>query len=173
MSTANAGNPNDPEPEEQGPIPWVALALALVALVVVAVFGPRLIGILFAVMAPPEPPVPGGVRLLAYNRQVYGVDRWTYDIDQDVCQLVTFYQDQGGQCPVMPPRCLTEGQDASSLQQSNDYVAVCSGETKFSIFAMRWRFTVPVKSIGSSRVQFDLNRGVSWTGDLPPVTETP
>ena len=173
MSTANAGSPKDNDPEEQGGIPWVALGLALAALVVVVLVGPRVIGVLFAVMSPPEPPVPGGVRLLAYTRQVYGVDTWTYDIEQDVCQLVTFYQDQGGQCPVMPPRCLPDGQSAGSLQHSNDYVAVCSGDMKFSIFAMRWRFTVPVKSIGSPRVQFDLDRGISWTGDLPPTTETP
>jgi hypothetical protein len=162
LSTVNAGSPNDSE-QPTGDIPWLALLMGLIAVIFVALIGPRLVGILFAIMAPPEPPVPGSVRLLGYSREVYGTDTWRYDTQADVCELVTFYLEQGGVCPVMPPRCAPD----SSSDPSEEYIAMCSGDRDFSIFAMRWRFTVPLRT-APARLQFELAREIFWTGDLPP-----
>jgi hypothetical protein len=165
LNTVNAGSPNDSE-EPTGGIPWLALLLGLVALIFIAITGPRLVGILFAIMAPPEPPVPENARLLGYNRQVYGIDTWDYDTPDDVCQLVTFYTEQGGVCPVMPPRCASE---SDRLQSSDDFIAICNGEMDFSIFALRWRFDVPVRSVSGPRVRFQVSREVFWLDDLRPA----
>ncbi len=163
MNTANAGSPNEPE-QPAGGIPWLALLLGLIALIFIALTGPRLVGILFAMMAPPEPPVPENVRLLSYNRQSYGIDTWEYDTEADVCQVITFYREQGAVCPVMPPRCAPD----SNPEQSVDHIAICNGDVEFSIFAMRWRFSVPLRTVPGPRLRFEVAREIYWTGDLPP-----
>lgn len=163
MNTVNAGSPNNPE-EATGGIPWLALLLGVAALVFIALTGPRLVGILFAIMAPPEPPVPAGVRMLSYNRQAWGTDTWGYDTQADLCEVIAFYRDQGGVCPVLPPRCAPD----SGAGQSSDFVAVCTADMEFSIFALRWRFEVPLRSAPGPRVRFDLAREIFWTGALPP-----
>jgi hypothetical protein len=141
-----------------------ALLAGLVAIIFIALIGPRLVGILFAIMAPPEPPVPGNIRLLGYSREAYGTDTWQYDTQADVCELVTFYLAQGGICPVIPPRCALN----SSSSQSDDFIAQCSGDIDFSIFAMRWGFDVPVRSAPGPDLRFQVTRKIFWTGDLPP-----
>ncbi|MAS34638.1 MAG: hypothetical protein CL610_11570 [Anaerolineaceae bacterium] len=168
MSTVNAGNPNDPETEPTGGIPWVALLLGGLALIFVVLVGPRVVGVLFGIMAPPEPPVPPNARLLTYSREAYGVDVWTYDTTQDICDLVLFFKEQGGDCPIFPPRCATKTD--SVPQSSPDLIAQCVGDMEFSVFAMRWQFAIPVRSISPQRPRFDLSREIFWTGDLPPAS---
>ncbi len=162
MNTANGGSPDDQD-ERQG-MPWGWLALGILALALAALIGPPVIGVLFALMVPPEPPVPEGARLLNYTSEAYGADTWTYDTDQDVCQLGQFFQQQGGQCPVLPSRCAADG----TQSQSEDYIAQCYGDIEFSIFALRWQFEIPVRTIQRQRTEFSLSREVFWTGDLPP-----
>lgn len=163
MNTINAGSPNNPEESKSG-VPWLALLFGLAALVFIAVTGPRLVGILFAIISPPEPPVPEGVRLLGYSRQAWGTDIWDFDTQADLCDVTAFYVEQGGVCPILPPRCAPE----SETGQSADFVAVCTGDMEFSIFALRWRFEVPLRSAPGPRVRFSLGREIFWTGDLPP-----
>ena len=164
MNTVNAGSPNEPE-QSTGGIPLLAALLAgLVAVIFIALIGPRLVGILFAIISPPEPPVPDSIRLLGYYRDVYGTDTWQYDTGADVCELVTFYMEQGGICPVMPPRCSAD----SSGSQSDDFIARCSGELDFSIFAMRWGFDVPLRTAPGGTLRFEVTREIFWTGDVPP-----
>jgi hypothetical protein len=141
-----------------------ALLAGLVAVIFVALIGPRLVGILFAIIAPPEPPVPANVRLLGYSREVYGTDTWRYDTGADVCELVTFYMEQGGICPVMPPRCSAD----SSGGQSDDFIAQCSGEMDFSIFSMRWGFNVPVRTAPGNTLRFEVTREIFWTPRQQP-----
>ncbi len=165
MSTVNAGSPNSPE--EQSGIPWLALLFGVIALIFVVLVGPGLAGALFAIMAPPEPPTPPGSRLLSYSAETYGVDTWTYDTGQDTCDLIAFFREQGGQCPIAPARCASAAADDGEAAQSDDFVATCTGDLEFSIFAMRWRFEVPVRSAPGPLTQFDLSRQIFWTG--PPA----
>ncbi|MBZ0299234.1 MAG: hypothetical protein K8J31_05830 [Anaerolineae bacterium] len=169
MSTASAGSPNDPEhePEESG-VPWVALLLGVVALIVVALIGPRLIGVLLAVISPPEPPLPPDVHLLDYSRETYGDDTWIYGTEQDTCDLVAFFRQQGALCPLVPLRCAQGEQERVQSQDTKDLVALCEANVEFSIFAMHWRFEVPLRSAPGPMLEFTLSRRVFWTGLLPP-----
>lgn len=169
LHTVNAGSP-DPQSENRG-IPWVALIFGFFALVFVALVGPGLVGALLAIMAPPEPPVPPDSRLLRYTRETYGVDTWTYDTDQDVCALIGFFQQRGGNCSIVPPRCAANPANGREIEQSDDLIASCSGDMEFSIFAMRWEFEIPVRSAPGPQTQFDLSRRVFWTGP-PPVSDS-
>jgi hypothetical protein len=143
------------------------LALGIVALGVTVWIGPGLIGMLWGIIAPPEPPVPPGVRLLDYRNEAYGVDTWTYGTDQDVCDLVAFYQDQGGTCTIVPPRC--HPAPDSIIPRSDEWIASCSGEQAFTAFTMHWRFDVPLRSglTNQVRMRFEVSRRIFWAGDAP------
>ncbi|HLV34485.1 MAG TPA: hypothetical protein VKY59_05200 [Spirillospora sp.] len=168
MSTVNAGSPNDHEPEEGGIPLLLVLVVAVAALIVIALIGPRVVGVLLAVIAPPEPPVPPGARLLDYHSEVYGTDTWTYGTEQDICDLVIFFHEQGAYCPVAPPRCVDESVEGIETGESDDYIATCYRDIEFSIFAMRWRFDLPFRTAPGRLRRFDLSREVFWTGILPP-----
>lgn len=159
MNTASAGSP------KHGCAPWVVLVAGIVALVVAVLVGPRAVGILSAVVAPPPPPLPVGVVELSHENLAHGVDNWTYEIDRDVCHLVTFYRQQGGECPVSPPQC-TQSDEPLPVDRDD---AICSGVVMFSIFAMRWQMNVPREAVMSDdHTRFRLSRAVSWSGIAAP-----
>ena len=163
MSTANAGSPKDPGERQRRGFP---LGLALIAggvvLGLAILIGPRVAGIFLGIVAPPTPPVPLNSNQISYTSESYGIDRWRYQSDDDLCQLVSYYQSQADQCPVIPPEC------GGSNKPDPDYLAACYGDTEFSIFAMRWGFSIPYRSTGGQGLQFDVSRDVSWLGGLPP-----
>jgi hypothetical protein len=138
----------------------VVMAASALTLLIAALIGPRLAGVLIAVLAPPEPPVPEAVTLLSHKNLAYGVDDWVYETTQDACQLVTFFEAEGAQCPVRPPSCGGSVDD--------DFIARCFADVAFSSFVMRWRFELPLRSVGGGALRFTLGREVSWLGALPP-----
>jgi hypothetical protein len=143
----------------------VVLVAGALALAFAVSVGPQVVGALSAMTAPPPPPLPVGVVQITHENLAHGVDNWTYDIEQDVCQLVTFYQDQGGECPVLPPHCTQTGESSPADRDA----AICTGDVQFSIFAMRWQMSVPRDTIMTdAETRFRLSRVVSWSGSPSP-----
>ena len=165
MNTTSGGSPNSPEETQskRGLPIGLALIAAGAALLFAVVVGPRLIGLLFGIISPPLPPLPDGVTQVSYEQSAYGVDQWTYTTEGSICELVTFFESQGGQCPILPPSCQT-----GTPEVDKDFLARCYGDVEFAAFMMRWRLEIPHRASSRSALRFELSRQISWTGDLPP-----
>jgi hypothetical protein len=121
--------------------------------------GSQVIGVLVAILFPPVPPLPLNLTLVSHQSGEHGLDNWVYDAGQTPCNAVAFYESVGGSCEITPGYC----QDTSTAVQ----VATCSGEIRFSIFAMRWDVIIsPVADPEHSELR--LSREVFWTGAVPP-----
>jgi hypothetical protein len=165
LNTTSGGSPNSTEetqPKRGLPL-FLALVAAGVALLIAVVAGPRLVGLLFGIASPPTPPVPEGVTQVGYEQLAYGVDRWTYTTEGNICELISYYESHEGQCPILPPSC-----QSGSPSVDKDLLARCYGDVEFSAFMMRWRLEVPHRAGNAPGVRFELSRQISWMGDLPP-----
>lgn len=144
------------------------MGCVLAALLVVGfalVIGFQVMGVLFSIAAPPQPPHPADVVQLEYTSTAYGVDEWVYATQQDACELVRYYEALDGICLPIGGRC---GEGASSTSRSQN-VAQCSGEQPFSIFAMRWNAVIATGYGGTTPTHFRLSREIYWTGEVPPT----
>ncbi len=159
MNTASPGSPD--EPGERGFPIVVALIAGALVLLLTLLIGPRVLGILTGIVAPPEPPLPSQADLVNYELPVHGVDRWQYTTGENLCQLIAFYRPLATQCPVLPLDC-------GGTAQDSDFMAACYGDVEFSIFAMRWQLRVPLRSVGGPPLHFEVWRDVYWNGHLPP-----
>jgi len=156
-----------PEPRVRWRWLLLALAFGVCGLLFAATVGAQAVGVLAAIAAPPEPPVPGGAALTAHSSAAHGVDVWEYSMDLAPCDTVTFYQAQGGNCAVRAGWC--DGDDPGVLEID---VARCVGDAAFSAFALRWRAEIAAGAQPNT-TWLTLEREVSWMGGLPPETVTP
>lgn len=149
---------------------WLLLALAfgVCGLLFAATVGAQAVGVLAAIVAPPEPSVPDGAALTAHSSAAHGVDAWEYSVNLAPCETVAFYQaHQGGSCAVRTGWC--DGDDPGVLEIE---VARCVGDAAFSAFALRWRAGIAAGAQPGT-TWLTLEREVSWMGGLPPETVTP
>lgn len=146
---------------------WLALLAGACAVIFAVTVGAQTVGLLAAIVSPPEPPVPGEAVLVTYASEAHGFDRWEFQVSTGPCDVIAFYVAQGGQCAVRHGWC--DGDDPGLLEIG---VARCIGDVSFSSFALRWRADV---AVGSDRdtTRLTLEREVSWMGALPPETVVP
>jgi hypothetical protein len=117
-------------------VPWWLIVLALVALVAALVIGGRVVWVLSGLIFPPDPPKPPGVALIHHTSTMHGSDEWQYHLALDACATAAFYVEHGGTCEMQPGHCL--GDATGKAAQRSALAAVCTGETTFSTFVMRW-----------------------------------
>ena len=163
MSTSKTGN-HDSGPVEAAHLPLTALILGIAGLLLAVYIGSQVLGILVAILFPPDPPLAGGAALVSHTSSEHGLDDWVYTIAQNPCDVLVFYQEVGAECDVVPASCAEAGTRQFSPNQS---LARCSGVMSFSIFAMRWDAGI---SSGQQSDQTDLHlsREIFWTGAVPP-----
>lgn len=130
---------------------WAMLIIAVAAVLAALYIGTRVIGVLYALAAPPSAPLPSDARELSHTSKGYGEDSWVYQTDHSVCEVAEFYIEQGGQC--------------SPCAET----VTCDGGNDFSIFAMRWNADIATGEGGQTHI--DILRQVSWSGYFP--TQTP
>ena len=161
-NTASVGNPK----QRPGCSPIAVLIVGALALAFAALLGPRLVGVLLALAAPPDPPVLGDTALVleSHENLAHGFDEWIYVSPHNVCEVVRYYHRQNGQCPLVPPQCEISTTENTPTGQD---VAYCFGDVEFSIFAMRWRFRITGGDVLTGSTKFHLSRVISWTGSLP------
>jgi hypothetical protein len=148
--------------------PGIGCVLAALLAVIFALYmGLQVIGVLFSIAAPPQPPLPEDARQVEYSSTAYGVDEWVYTTQQDACRVFEYYQDLSAECSLLSNLCRTETSDASASSPLN--VARCSGEVVFSIFAMRWNAVIATGYNAEEPTHFRLSREVYWTGEIPPT----
>lgn len=154
--------------------PRLLLVIGGAALLLLLYLSTQVIGVLYAIVFPPLPPVPAEVRELRHENEDYGVDQWLYASDLEACEVVRFYQRLTDSCVIAPGRCGAGSE--IDIQTPGQHIARCYGDQYFSIFAMRWRVNIATgnpNSEASGSTEFSLEREVYWTGSIPQPTPTP
>ncbi len=159
-----------PETEKsRSPLPVAVLLIAGGVVMVIAIFAVQLLGILYAILFPPLPPVPDAVTSIRHTNLSYGVDEWLYTLDDDACAVFLFYQPLSDDCPLLPAAC----QNISPAQPllPRTHIAQCSGSQYFSLFAMRWSVNIAAGETDGTKTIFSLSREVFWGGQIPPTMD--
>lgn len=138
----------------------IAFVLVLLALYIAT----QVVSVLFGIIMPPSPPLPNGVSETSHESSDYGVDSWAYSTEADTCDVLAFYEANGGTCFVAPGQCGREGTEQISLP----VIGQCVGNVPFSIFNMQWR--VELFHSGRSGTHIELDREVFWIGTGPTTT---
>ncbi len=159
----SAGSPD----ESSRKFPWLLVLLGVI-LVLALVIGTQVIGVLVAILSPPEPPLPTGAQQLSHVSVEHGIDEWVYGSDMNACEVVSFYYENDGICVVEPVWCFDDQKLAPRAGGGWQPVATCSADMTFSIFAMRWRAIISAGHADGGQTHVELSREISWSGALPP-----
>lgn len=149
----------------------LALGLAGLALGLAVVIGTQVIGVLYAIIAPPGVPVPPGeITQMSYENRAYGVDEWLYGTSQNPCAVLAFYQQGANECRIAPGICSGDVVRPQTTFSPGDNVGQCSGTSTFSIFAQRWRVNIATGyPSDETPTRFRLSREIYWTGTVPEI----
>lgn len=163
--SVNANNDSGKVDQDMHPTPrrWggmLGISLLAIVLVVAAIIGIQLLTIIYALLFPPDAPLPADVVEISHENLAYGVDKWLYGTSMDGCALVEFYLTHGGECVVAPGVCGTSGfENVSPGQQS---IATCDGQVGFSIFSMHWSANIASGYSIEPITRFNLEQEISW-----------
>jgi hypothetical protein len=135
--------PNDPPPDvddSSSTVPAALLILGVVLVLVALIAGVPVIGALYALIAPPEPPVPAAQTLIRrWERSTgAGIEERLYGSSSAPCDLIRFYTMEGT-CEWLIPDACAAGADPA-LERTE--IAVCYGSAPYSGFAQRWRAVI-------------------------------
>lgn len=153
--------------------PLHIILLGVLALALAVFIATQVLGILYAIVLPPPPPLPDAVTVISHTNTAYGVDEWLYSTISAPCQVVIFYEEQGSTCRTAPGWCALTDQPQPDESVNfggvyNQHVALCSGASKFSIFAMSWDVAISTGSGPDELTNFRIAREIYWTGGVPP-----
>ncbi len=158
------GTPQESSAASRRP-PLLALILLLAVVAVAVYIGTNVLTVLFAVIAPPAPPMPSNMVEATHVSDGYGVDRWTYTSTGDACQLVQYILDNGGVCHVAPMQCGEYRELHEDFTIVDSVVARCDGQIPFSIFNQQWWAIVTRQP--PDKIQLEVNREIFWIGTGP------
>ncbi len=172
-NTTKTGTPSpEPTPKRQQ-VSLRAFVLSAFAFALAIFVATQVIGVLYAILFPPDGPVlPLNVTELSHRTEAPGVDYWTYGTDQNACEVMRFFASQGGICQTVPLMC--GGPNDTSLAESTpaQQVGSCTGELPLSIFTLRWEVRVSAYHPTGGSTHFSVLREVLWLGTYP-VENTP
>ncbi len=148
----------------------LGISVLTIVLIVAAVIGIQLLTIIYALIFPPDAPLPDDVVEISHENLAYGVDKWLYGTSIDGCALVEFYVTNGGDCVVAPGVCGTSGfENVSPGQQS---IATCDGQIEFSIFSMHWSTNIASGYSIEPITRFNVEQEISWFGSSSETTDS-
>jgi hypothetical protein len=145
-------------------IPFLALVLMFAVVMLAFYIGTNILTVLFAVVSPPNPPLPDNLTLTSHDSPAYGVDTWKYSTPDDACDLVKYFQENGGVCVYAPNQCGQFRESDPNFANGSILVGRCSGEIPFSIFNEQW-WSLITKS--RTEAYLETNREVFWIGTGP------
>jgi hypothetical protein len=141
-------------------VPALPLTVSVVAVGLALYIGSQVIGVLYAIINPPSPPLPPQARLIESTSPAYGVDYNRFEIDAPACSIADFYdQLDEGYCVFAPGQC------GGDLPTNDPLVARCYGEQTFSIFVMQWEAIVSVDAQAPDITYLNLSREIFWLGE--------
>lgn len=159
-------NTGNPEAEPSARRSWGAIALAAILVAIAAIIAVQVLGVLYAVLFPPAPPVLEGFTVSTHTSPSYGVDDWLYGSPDDACRVARFYQSVGAQCTIAPQTC-ESGMFTSEAPRPGTSVARCVGDIEWSIFSQRYYVNIAGGYEESMPTRIRLEREIFWTGALP------
>ncbi len=175
MSDTNKDGSPNPNTQQSNKIvirrPRLTLLLGGVALLLLFYIGTQVMGVLYGIVFPVQPPLPSNVHEISHENDDYGFDSWLYGTDIEACEVVAFFESENGSCIRAPGRC--NASTIIDIDTPGQHVARCSGEQEFSIFAMRWNAIIATGDEVSGKTQFRLEREIFWSGSIPKLTPTP
>lgn len=149
---------------------WLlVLTIALAALLLY--IGAQAAVILYAIVAPPEPPLPLGAAQLSHSRAAHGIDQWRYSVSQSACEIVRFYTAVAQRCSVEPIWCFDSSELAPAVGSGGQRVAACTADVPFSLFLMRWNVVIEGGYEPAAPTRLYVSREISWMGALPPARD--
>lgn len=163
MNTNSTGSPEAASSRRRG---WGAIALAAILVAIAAVIAVQVLGVLYAVLFPPAPPMLEGLTVSTHTSPSYGVDDWLYGSPDDACRVARFYQSNGAQCTIAPQTC-ESGEFTSEVPRPGTSVARCVGDMQWSIFAQRYYVNIAGGYEAPMPTRIRLEREIFWTGMLP------
>lgn len=163
MNTNSTGSPEAAPSRRHG---WGAIALAAILVAIAAVIAVQVLGVLYAVLFPPAPPMLEGLTVSTHTSPSYGVDDWLYGSPDDACRVARFYQSNGAQCTIAPQTC-ESGEFTSEVPRPGTSVARCVGDMQWSIFAQRYYVNIAGGYEAPMPTRIRLEREIFWTGMLP------
>lgn len=152
------------------PVSLRIIVLGVLTLVLAVLIATQVIGVLYAIVFPPAPPVPENSTLTSHIGSDYGVDTWLYTSQQSPCDVLNYYVTQGGQCRLSPGVCESNTTESTG-SRSAQHVARCIGTTSFSLFALRWQAVIASGGSADVATEFRLEREIFWSGSVPPLIE--
>lgn len=151
---------------------WL-VGLALVVLVFAGIFSVQLLNVVYGLVFPPSAPRPAGLIELAHQSEGARADRWHYQSDLTPCEVVAFYEAEGGICRFDDGGCEADGTYRRPTFRV-EHFAVCEHVFPFSIFGLRWRVHIePDYRTNPTETRFELFSEVLWGGMPPEPTPTP
>ncbi|MEP7291202.1 MAG: hypothetical protein ABI835_05435 [Chloroflexota bacterium] len=168
MAEIDAPEATAESPQEPGGrrISLLALVLLIAVVGLAAYIGANVLGVLFAVISPPMPPMPLNLTETRHENVAYGVDHWRYTSTENACTLVKYLEENGGECEYAPMQCIEPPEQSTSVAMATEgIVGRCGGRIDFSIFTMTW-FGLVIRE-SETEVQLQLDREVYWMGTGP------
>lgn len=155
-------------------VPLTILGLGILGLVVAILVGTQALPVLYAMLFPPQPPVPQSAQEISKQAVGDGLDRWNYLVDDQACNTLQFYHDLNAQCTVSPDWCgggtSTDLTNVPNLPRQR--IAECTSDKTYAVFAMRWQAVIYTADTESDRkTRIEMSRQVYWGGVLPPGTK--
>jgi hypothetical protein len=170
LNTPSTGSLKEHE-EVPRRVPLKILLLAGAGLLLALYIGTQVLGVFMGILFPPNPPMLSNATLVRHESTEHGVDSWLYDVSMNSCEVVRYYQDNGGVCNIAPFSCGGTDEFTTDTIGANQHVATCTAEVTFSIFAMRWEANIATGTV-PGETQYRLTREVFWTGAVPPRSFT-
>lgn len=158
----------EPRRDDAVRVPVRLIVIGIVTVTLALVIGTQVIGVLYAILFPPVPPLPSETRLISHTNVDYGVDEWLYTVNDAPCDVLRFYRDRADECRVVPLLCDPTQPGSETVTAVNQHIARCEAQVQFSIFALRWEVVIGTGASADEPVQIKLDREVFWTGAVPP-----
>ncbi len=152
---------NQEKPSRRRAVLWLIVLGVVVAVVAISL---PFLSILITILLPPMPPIPDGGRVeISRQNYAYGVDEFVYQTTLDPCLAVTFYQEIGATCRVIPYQC--DGRAApEGFQTGNTLLARCEGVVDLAPFSMTWWTLIVRSQKNPSEAQLNVWREMNWLG---------
>lgn len=162
---SSPGSPEAETPPTKRPGLGV-IGLSLILVVLGAMIGVQVLGVLYGILFPPSPPILESFNVITHTSPSYGVDDWLYASADDACRVVRYYESQGAECRVAPGVCGTGFAYLEGTMQGFN-VARCTNEIEWSIFQQRYYINIASGYGEQNPTRIRLEREIFWTGVLP------
>lgn len=173
-NSGSADAPDESAPHAVGNgVPLKVILILALALLLALVVGLQVIGVLYAILFPPSPPVPAAAQLQEHINSAYGTDEWLYTIDQPACEVTLYFETQApGSCQVSLGACESGATAPDTMAVGvPQNIARCASESRFSLFALRWEAIIATDPDNTAATLFRVQREVFWTGAVPPQNQ--